>query len=448
MLVIIHGWSDEYASFRSLAQRLVQKPPEGVGADVAEIHLADYLSLDDQVTFHDLVEAMQKAWTDRNLPTAPRSVDAIVHSTGGLVIRDWLTRMYEPDNAPIRRLLMLAPANFGSPLAHTGRSLIGRAIKGWKGTRLFETGTQILKGLELASSYSWELAERDLFSDRHYYGPGRILCTVLTGNAGYRGISSVANKPGTDGTVRVSTANLAALRMNLDFSGTPDAEPEVSFVAADESGLAFTIADEEDHSTIAAKGRGTRKTTNWELITGALQVEDSGFAAWRQQLRDHTAAVTDVGERRRGNHYDSYQNTVVRVTDNHGARVQDYLLEFYVNNDKKARDQRLTQRFQEQVLSGVHAYSGDKSYRSLLINCTELHTLLPEAQDRLNISITAYPDLIKGKVGYRTYTDQDIGALSLNSDQVRELFQPHRTLLINLCLKRYQQDDVFRFKSV
>ncbi|MDO3377334.1 esterase/lipase family protein [Geoalkalibacter halelectricus] len=447
MLVIIHGWSDEYGSFKPLARRLAQAAPAGLGAQVAEIHLGDYISLDDQVRYDDLVEAMQKAWHDRELPSAPRSVDAVVHSTGGLVIRDWLTRFYQPETAPIHRLLMLAPANFGSPLAHTGHSMIGRAVKGWKGTRLFETGVQILKGLELASPYSWQLAERDLFGDRHFYGPGRILCTVLTGNTGYRGISAVANRPGTDGTVRVSSANLIAARMNLDFSLTPEQPPEVSRRHVDASGLAFAIADEEDHSTIAAKDRGPRKAATWDLILGALSVDDGDFPAWKERLDQHSAAVTETAERRRGNHSQSYQNTVVRVRDNHGAGIRDYLLEFYVNEDKTVRDKRLTQRIQEQVIVNVHAHSDDKAYRSLLINCTELHSLLSEERDRLNISITAYPDLAKGKVGYRTYTDQDIGSLSLSPAQVREIFQPHRTLLIELCLRRYQQDEVFRFKS-
>lgn len=36
----------------------------------------------------------------------------------------------------------------------------------------------------------------------------------------------------------------------------------------------------------------------------------------------------------------------------------------------------------------------------------------------------------------------------LDANQARDLFRPHRSLLITLCLKRYQQDDVFRFKDV
>ncbi|MEH6799458.1 MAG: alpha/beta hydrolase [Halopseudomonas sabulinigri] len=447
MLVIIHGWSDSFSSFRSLAKRLASPLPDGIGADVQQIYLGDYISLDDQVTFADLVEAMDRAWTDAALPRAPRSVDAIVHSTGGLVIRDWMSR-FALDSVPIHRLLMLAPANFGSPLAHTGRSVIGRAVKGWKGTRLFETGTQILKGLELASSYTWLLAERDLFVDNSVFAPGRVLCTVLVGNTGYSGISAVANKPGTDGTVRVSTANLKAARMLIDFSHEPGKAPLIDYQEVDDSGLAFTVVDGEDHGSITAKGRGTNESITWSLICGALMLPDSGFIAWQKRLASHCLQVSEVAKKRSGEHFKGYQNTVVRVVDNHGAAVTDYIIEFYINDDKTSRERRLTQVIQEEVIEGVHVFSGEKNYRSLLINCDRLYELLPREEDRLRMSITAYPEVSSGKVGYRTYTDDDIGALSLSLKQVRDMFRPHRTLLITLCLKRYQQEDVFRFKAV
>ncbi|SDR79213.1 hypothetical protein SAMN05216271_0406 [Halopseudomonas sabulinigri] len=447
MLVIIHGWSDNYSSFRALAKRLASPLPDGIGARVAEIHLGDYISLDDQVTFADLVEAMDRAWTDAGLPRKPRSVDAVVHSTGGLVIRDWMSR-FAVDKVPIHRLLMLAPANFGSPLAHTGRSVIGRAVKGWKGTRLFETGAQILKGLELASSYSWQLAERDLFVDDSVFAPSRVLCTVLVGNTGYSGISAVANKPGTDGTVRVSTANLAAARMLIDFSHEPGKAPRIDYQAVDAAGLAFTVVDGEDHGSITAKGRGTNESITWSLICGALMVPDTGFEAWRLRLKSHCHQVSLAAAQRSGDHFQRYQNTVFRVFDNHGESVTDYIIEFYINDDRTTRERRLTKVIQEEVIKGVHVFSGEKTYRSLLINCDRLYELLPRPEDRLRISITAYPEVSNGKVGYRTYTDDDIGALSLSLQQVRDMFRPHRTLLITLCLKRYQQEDVFRFKPV
>ena len=447
MLVILHGWSDSYSSFRDLAKRLANPPPDGISAEVADIHLGDYISLDDQVTFADLVAALDRAWDDRGLPRTPKSVDAIVHSTGGLVIRDWLRR-FAPDCRPIHHLLMLAPANFGSPLAHTGRSVIGRAVKGWKGSRLFETGAQILKGLELASSYSWELAEQDLFSADAPLGDGSLLCTVLVGNSGYSGIAAVANKPGTDGTVRVSTANLQAARMLIDFSHQPDAAPRIDYQEAPAQGLAFAIVDGEDHGSITAKGRGTRESITWSLICGALMVPDTGFADWRERLAQHTLEVSRAASQRGGDHYNAYQNTVIRVLDDQGASVTDYIIEFYFNDDKTRRDRRLTRLVQEEVISSVHVYSQAKHYRSLLINCDRLQALYERPGDRLYVSITACPELADNKVGYRTYRDSDIGALMLDADQARDLFRPHRTLLMTLCLKRYQQADVFRFKAV
>lgn len=110
MLIIIHGWSDTHHSFTRLGKRLVA---EGVVPDVKHVHLGDYVSLDDDVTFDDLVRALQVAWTKQQLSTAPRSIDVVVHSTGGLVIRHWMTTFFTPSTNPIKRLLMLAPANFG-----------------------------------------------------------------------------------------------------------------------------------------------------------------------------------------------------------------------------------------------------------------------------------------------------------------------------------------------
>ena len=158
-LVILHGWSDDSSSFKKLETFL----SKNLAVTPVLIKLADWMSMHNEVTFADLAEAMQSAWKHHNLPTTPRSVNIVVHSTGALVVRHWMTRFYLPSTVPIKRFLMLAPANFGSPLAHKGHSFIGRAFKGW-GEPDFQTGTHILKGLELASPYTYALAERDLFS--------------------------------------------------------------------------------------------------------------------------------------------------------------------------------------------------------------------------------------------------------------------------------------------
>lgn len=77
-----------------------------------------------------------------------------MHSAGVPVLRDWLTHHFDLASTPVKHLLILAPANFDSPLTHKGCSFIGRVLKGWN-RFVGQTGTQVLKGLGLGSSYSW-----------------------------------------------------------------------------------------------------------------------------------------------------------------------------------------------------------------------------------------------------------------------------------------------------
>src|SRR3989344_1494069 len=173
-LVIIHGWSDDARSFRKLAHALEKE----LNRTAQQINLADYVSMDDEVTYDDLVAAMMKAWQDRSLPQTLKSVDVVVHSTGGLIIRHWLIKYFKPDQAPIDHLVMLAPANFGSPLAHKGQSFYGRIIKGFNSKKIFQVGKKLLEGLEVGSEYTWNLAMQDRFDDAIFYDTDKILCSV------------------------------------------------------------------------------------------------------------------------------------------------------------------------------------------------------------------------------------------------------------------------------
>lgn len=440
-LVIIHGWSDSYVSFKRLG-RLLQA--EGVTRDIRHVHLGNYLSLDDAVTFTDLREALARAWAREGLPTAPRSVDAVVHSTGGLVIRDWLSHCYAPDAVPLHHLLMLAPANFGSPLAHKGRSFLGRVVKGWKGEKPFQTGTHILKGLELASPFSWALAERDRFGARVYYGPGRVLCTVLVGNTGYSGISAAANEDGSDGTVRVSTANLNGVLVEADFTGDPE-QPVAYRMKQSRGATAFGIMAGENHSTVAAKDGGPSNPSTLPFITRALTVTDADFPAWCAELDTHSAAVTEVTATDDPATH-GYQNTVFLLQDQYGDHVDDYFLEFYVDDDDAGW---FAGMFHRDAIRTVHTYGDDRAYRSVYVDCTTLFQRLDKFTEEMRISLTAMPEFrLTGSAGYRTWTDDDIGSIRMKLPQVRKLFQANRTVLVRTTIRRHQADRVFEFKPV
>ena len=444
-LVILHGWSATSEGFRPLARHLRSL----LGRDVALISLADYLSMEDEIRFDDLATAMDKAWQDHALPREKRSVDAVVHSTGGPVIRHWLSRHFEPDQAPIHHLLMLAPANFGSPLAHKGRSFLARLVKGSARKKpqgqAFETGTQVLKGLELASPYTWHLAMDDRFGEGgRMYGPENVLCTVLVGNRGYEGVRSIWNENGSDGTVRVSTANMNCVHITAslpippdDGKGALDAEWELE----ESSGsTAFGVLDLHDHGSIKLPKRSVRSQRDKGLLDDvreALTVEDEGFPGWCKKLEDRNRALPTTTARRHG-----FQNTVVRVQDQYGVGIGDYVLEFHEkDNDRTAR------WFHGTSIKGVHKYSDDASFRSIYIDCTRLRSSIDKVGEYLSMSVTAHPEINPPYtyVGFKSLAHLGIG-VRINRDKIRTFFAPNRTALVTLRIKRLQSDDVFRFK--
>ena len=454
-IVILHGWSDVSASFEPLARLLRAKLDR---PEIAIIHLADYLSMEDEVRFDDIASAMEAAWHRNGLPTAPGSVDAIVHSTGGLVIRDWLQRNHGPDDAPVKNLVMLAPANFGSPLAHKGRSLAGRIWKGFitktPDGRAFETGTRILKGLELASPYSWRLAERDRFgSGGRMYAPGNVLCTVLVGQDAGGAVNAIANEDGWDGTVRVSTANMDCARMSVRFPARPDEEDPVVRGPEPSSGMtAFGVLDRHDHGAVKlahAEGRrlaqveGSRRDGSlFADIVTALTVTDEGFEGWRETLAARNRALLARAERTRDPDTHGFQNTVVRVEDQFGVGVEDFVLELFEKDRDRSRRARRTHRA---ALRSVHAYTDDKSYRSLYVDCTSLSRTIDRSGEFLGLSITAHPELGPGApVGFTAYGDGGRGGLRIPHRVLGDWFAPNRTLLLTLELARQQLESVFR----
>ena len=446
-LLIIPGWSDEADSFVALASAIETTS----NRTVLSVYLGNYVSLDDDVRMTDLVNGLQRAWTQQKLPTDAKSIDVIVHSTGGLVIRDWMTTHFSVKGRkpPINNLVMLAPANFGSPLAHKGRALYGRVIKGFNANKRFQTGAHILKALEMASPYSWDLAQRDRFQDNAMSATG-VRTTVIVGNTGYSGISSLANELGSDGTVYVATANLNCAAIEVSFPAG-DRRPKFNAIRKSRGDTAFLVMDDFNHSSIAYKDhKHAQKDALLGFILRALDVSNTeNFKQWIDDCESHSAAVLAIHEEDKDSHKHGFQNTVFRVRDDQGYDVQDYVIEFY-NDTAKGDDDRLAELFNKDAVVKVHAHKDNGSYRSFMIDCSALYRII-EAQDQvLNISISAMPDLNEERnlVGYRSFGNQDIGQMTLSAQGVRDFFIPNRTLFIDITLTRQQKDELFWIKSL
>ncbi len=90
-VLIIHGWSDTSHSFHSLAAFLA-----GHGYAPKLLWLGDYISRDDDVRVEDVGKRMGEVIAGMSKSgELDKSFDVIVHSTGGLVAREWLTSWYE-----------------------------------------------------------------------------------------------------------------------------------------------------------------------------------------------------------------------------------------------------------------------------------------------------------------------------------------------------------------
>ncbi len=173
-VVLVHGYSDKGQSFKGWRTLLA-----AAGYDARTIHVGNYVSLSNEVSLKDIAEGFDRALRETGLKdTAP--FDALVHSTGMLVVREWLAgtsgaagnpRLAAKRQGRLKRLVGLAPATFGSPMAHKGRSWLGAMFKGGRelGPDFMEAGDQVLAGLELGSQYTWDLAHRDFLADSAVY---------------------------------------------------------------------------------------------------------------------------------------------------------------------------------------------------------------------------------------------------------------------------------------
>lgn len=158
-LILIHGYSDTSEAFKKWVEVFWRMNEKLIELDF--IHACNYISLTNEVTLKDIAEGFDRALKIQAGLNKEEEFDAIVHSTGILVIRTWLTTYNQSERqGRLKHLTALAPATFGSPLAKKGRSWLGAVFKGSRGLGpdFLEAGDYILDALELASPFTWNLA--------------------------------------------------------------------------------------------------------------------------------------------------------------------------------------------------------------------------------------------------------------------------------------------------
>src|ERR1700758_2061265 len=91
-LVLIHGYSATDKAFGPLRDAFIRK-----GIVPTSINVCNYVSLNNEITIKDIAEGLDRAFRSNPvLKDDNQPFDAIVHSTGMLVLRSWLTNMGIP----------------------------------------------------------------------------------------------------------------------------------------------------------------------------------------------------------------------------------------------------------------------------------------------------------------------------------------------------------------
>lgn len=355
-VVLVHGWSATGASFGTW-ERILRE----AGRDV---RTCTYRSLTNEVTIRDLAEGFDRALRAEAGLEGDQPFDAVVHSTGMLVVRAWAVR-YAQRRGRLKRLIGLAPATNGSALAHKGRSWLGAAFKGnraW-GPDFMEAGDRILEGLELASPFTWDLAHEDLFGQTAMYGPAATTpwVFIFCGTRGYGGWAGLMHDEGSDGTVRLAGAGLDSRKMVIDLTRLPDGGRD-ELVRPKGVDAPVQLVAGVNHSTILS----APPAVLIRQVIAALAVDSrAGWEAWHKGAARAFRSVRDG--------VDQWQQFVVRCIDERRDPITDYNVQLL----------RLTGQGRLRRVRGfdlhVHANRADPSLRCFHVNLTRLWNRGPQA---------------------------------------------------------------------
>lgn len=418
-VILVHGYSDDRKGFDVWRSFLSDANADAV----FDVRVSEYKSLTNEIGIKDIAEAFDRALRLQAGLTKDEEFDAVVHSTGMLVVRSWLTT-YPTRKDRLKHLVALAPATWGSPLAHKGRSWLGSVAKGSKNPfkpDFLEAGNEVLHGLELASSFTWDLAHRDLFGEEVYYGKDKRTpyVFVFCGNKPYGGIRELVTEPGTDGTVRMAGASLNNRKAVVDLTEQPDSRKRTWFTSwHGVSEIPVILIDGLDHSTIMKKP--TEDLVR--LVRNALLVKSEG--ALKDWVGDARKVTAESRMKKK------YQQFVVRVVDERGDPIPDYNVRLY-EGGKELR----------QFTADVHPYSRDKSLRNFHVDVTDL--VDGDLKDfRMQIMASSGTDFVRyvgysggGKAGPAPTVDIDLDLTPLTKSDTKFFF-PFTTTAVEIKLNR------------
>ena len=339
----------------------------GQDRQVFELDVSRYISLEDGIGIDDISRAFDNALnTDfRHLRNATFHV--VIHSTGALVIRNWI-RKFAGRRQPIRNVVYLAGANFGSGWAHLGKGQLARwGRQFWSGS---EAGVKVLNALELGSSDTLDMQIGFISDGNGMVTTHGVREFVIIGSQPKTGLMSIpvrfAREDGSDGVIRVSSANLNFVYVRYVTNGRgdkvtahqvrSDLKPARLPRDCDYYKVDWLSVPGEDRAVvpIAIPWGTAHSGTDVGVVDGSqtrddiepilqLALETSNAAQWRSRVATFQAttdhAYEEASQRdfsgmwfRKGwsrkAQYEAHSQIIIRLLDQDGRPVPDYDVNF------------------------------------------------------------------------------------------------------------------------
>ena len=439
-LVFVHGWSvTNTNTYAQLPQALSAASGQyGLEMDIHHIYLGRYISFHDEVTLDDIARAMDRAL--RELPGNDDHIiqpfSCVTHSTGGPVVRHWIDRYYGKDGLaelPLKHLVMLAPANHGSSLAHLGKARVGR-IKAWFAG--VEPGQRVLEWLSLGSDGQWSLNENYLDYD---YSEASFYPFVLIGQGidrkFYDFLNSYLVESGSDGVIRVAGAS-----MNYRYVSLKQSCDEI----VRNKPLTYALKMESQVRTSPRVPLGVYKNYSHSGskmgIMGSIKAGDTGAPIVQDILKcmkvdsaqsyaTRAEQLATMSEQQQGDA--KYFMLVFNIHDDQGERIKQDDYDLIILAGKKYQPQALPKGFfkdrqmNSQVGRLVYYLNADK---------------MSEIKDgMLGFRIVARPSS-----GFSYYRAAEFRS---DNHSLGEIFNANETVYIDIELHRYVDENVFRLDS-
>jgi hypothetical protein len=475
-ILLIHGYSSEGkdSSAKKIYGSLPAELRKQFGKEnVREINLGRWISLSDGITLDDVSYAMDRALKAEHADLLKNGFHIIIHSTGALVVRNWI-RNFSPRPSPVKNLVHLAGANFGSGLAHIGRGQLSR----W-GRLIFQgtgRGVHVLNELEFGS---WKTIDMHL----HYLQPGndmhrdyQVQEFCIIGSQTLTILRPIpiryVKEDSADNTVRTSAGNLnfnyltvtpkprafklgvrslnQLVKKRLNDQPLKDTcyQCDMSYLSHKRQEVPFAVTFETAHfgGDIGIVSGSKNRSSVMPLIKFALnasygvdsyqKVAERFRKAMARTFVRAAALKWSVLEWDKQQQYEAHAQLIFRLKDQYGHAVE----HFDVRLNSAGQDKDLPKL--EKMIEDHHGNKKDKGTITFYLRTQKYDSKKKVWRELLNevagvsVEITGYePD--SGDISYVPMN------IELDQTQINALLQSFRTTIIDITLVRLPSERVF-----